>query len=58
MKVSAIISLFAWVLALSLAWLVAIGRVDYSGLVLGAWIFFIVVGLGAGLVSYSDTLRK
>ena len=51
MSVSGAVSLFAWLSAIMLAWFVAIERVQYSGLVLGVWIFFIIVGLGAGLLS-------
>jgi hypothetical protein len=41
-----------------LAWAVTLGWVVYSGLALGVWIFFIVVGIGSGLMSISDTHRK
>jgi len=58
MKGSKFISLLAWTSAIVLAWGVAMGSVKYSGLVLGAWIFFIIVGIGAGLLEYSDTTRK
>jgi len=58
MKVSSLISALAWASAIMLAWFVAVERVQYSGLVLGVWIFFIVVGIGAGLLSYTETYRK
>ena len=51
MKVSSLVSALAWVSAIMLAWFVAVERVQYSGLVLGVWIFFIVVGLVAGMLS-------
>jgi len=54
MSVSAMVSALAWVSALLLAWMVAIERVKYSGFVLGIWIFFLIVGMGAGLLSYTD----
>ena len=52
MKVSSLISALAWASAIMLAWFVAIERVQYNGLALGVWIFFIVVGIGAGLLSF------
>ena len=57
MNVSSAVSLLSWSASIILAFVVAVGRVQYSGLALGAWIFFIVVGLGAGIMSYSDTRR-
>jgi len=51
MKVSQFISGLSWVSAIMLAWFVAVGRVSYSPFVLGVWIFFILVGLGAGALS-------
>jgi len=57
MRVSSIISLLAWASSIMLAWFVAVERVQYSGLTLGAWIFFIIVGIGAGLMSFTDTYR-
>jgi hypothetical protein len=58
MNVSSAVSLLSWISAILLAWFVVVERVQYSGLALGAWIFFIVVGLGAGIMSYSDTRRQ
>jgi len=57
MKVSSLVSALAWASSIMLAWFVAVGQVQYSGLVLGVWIFFIVVGIGAGLLSYTVTYR-
>ena len=51
MKVSSLISALAWVSAIMLAWFVAVDKVQYSGLVLGVWIWFIVIGIGAGMLS-------
>ena len=58
MNISSFISLLAWASAIMLAWFVVVGRVQYSGIALGVWIFFIVVGLGAGLLSFADTRRE
>ena len=58
MKVSQFVSGLAWASSIILAWSVAVGRVQYSGLVLGVWIFFIIIGIGAGMVSLSDTRRN
>jgi hypothetical protein len=58
MSGSKFISLLAWCSAIVLAWGVSLGSVKYNGLVLGAFIFFVVVGTGAGLLSISDTVRK
>jgi len=55
---SKFISLVAWSSAIVLVWGVVLGSVKYNGLVLGAFIFFVVVGIGAGLLSGSDTVRK
>jgi len=55
---SKFISLVAWSSAIVLVWGVVLGSVKYNGLVLGAWIFFIIVGIGAGLLAASDTVRK
>ena len=55
---SKFISLLAWSSAIVLVWGVVLGSVKYNGLVLGAFIFFVVVGIGAGLLSGSDTVRK
>jgi len=52
------ISLLAWCSAIVLVWGVVLGSVKYSSLALGAFIFFVVVGIGAGLLSISDTVRK
>ena len=57
MNVSSAVSLLAWISAIMLAWFVVVGRVQYSGMALGIWIFFIVVGIGAGIMSYSDVRR-
>ena len=57
MRVSSIISLLAWASSIMLAWFVAVGRIEYSGLVLAVWIFFIIVGIGAGILSITDTYR-
>lgn len=51
MKVSSLVSALAWCSAILLAWFVAVERIHYSGMLLGIWIFFIVVGLGAGIMS-------
>ena len=51
MKVSQLVSGLAWVSAILLAWFVAVERVHYSGMLLGIWIWFIVVGIGAGMMS-------
>jgi len=56
--VSSFVSLLAWASSIMLAWFVVVGRVQYSGLVLGTWIFFIIIGIGAGLLSFTDTHRK
>ena len=55
---SKFISLVAWSSAIVLVWGVVLGSVKYNGLVLGAFIFFVVVGIGAGLLASSDTVRK
>ena len=55
---SKFISLLAWSSAIVLVWAIILGRVEYNGLALGAFIFFVVVGIGAGLLSISDTVRK
>jgi len=57
MKVSSIISMLAWASSIMLAWFVAVDRIQYSGLVLVVWIFFIIVGIGAGILSVTDTYR-
>jgi hypothetical protein len=56
--ISQFISGLAWVSAMMLAWFVAVDRIQPSGLVVGVWIFFIVVGVGAGMLSLTDTRRK
>ena len=55
---SKFISFLAWSSAIVLVWGVVLGSVKYSSLALGAFIFFVVVGIGAGLLSISDTVRK
>ena len=56
--VSSFVSLLAWASSIMLAWFVVVGRVQYSGFGLGVWIFFIIIGIGAGLLSFTDTHRK
>ena len=58
MKVSQFISGLAWASVIMLAWFVAVDRIHYSGMLLGIWIFFIIIGIGAGMMSLSDTRRK
>jgi len=58
MKVSSFISVLAWTSAVMLAWFVTVGKVQYSMLSLGAWIFFIVLGAGAGLMSLTTVTRR
>ena len=58
MNVSSLVSALAWVSSIMLAWFVAVDQVQYSGFVLGVWIFFIIVGLGAGLMSFTTGARR
>ena len=57
MSASRFISVVAWLSAIVLAWSAVLKWVDYGNLVIAAWVFFIVVGIGAGIMSMGSSNR-